>query len=122
MLKSHFFVKKCKKAISQDEIFINNARVVQSVFYDFLKIFNRKSLENIFSYYYGNFDSEEGIYAFIDKFLPIIRFLSLESLDCKFNLHEKKLILDLFDSSAGNLESSKLNELASAIVSLGILS
>ena len=74
------------------------------------KIFNKKSLENVFSYYYETFDFNEGIYAFVDKFLPIISFLSLESLDYEFNLQEKKLIVEVFDSSVETLEPSKLNE------------
>ncbi|UER67772.1 hypothetical protein LKV13_03145 [Borrelia sp. BU AG58] len=123
MLQAQFFVKKCKRAISGDEVLINDVKAVESVFYDFFKVFNKKSLESVFSYYYENFDFDEGIYAFIDKFLPIISFLSLDSEDVgyEFNPCEKKLILEVFDSSAGTLEASKLKALASAIVSFGIL-
>ena len=121
MLQAQFFVKKCKKAISRDDVLTNNVKAVEGVFYDFFKIFNKKSLKNIFNYYYENFESDEGIYAFIDKFLPIISFLSLESVEYEFNRCEKELILEVFDSSAETLDASKLKELASSIVSLGIL-
>ncbi|WKC58162.1 hypothetical protein [Borrelia sp. P9F1] len=121
MLQAQFFIKKCKKAISTDDILINNVKVVEGVFYDFFKIFNKKSLESVFSYYYENFEPDEGIYAFINKFLPMISFLSLESVGYEFNDYEKKLILEVFDSSAETLDANKLKELASEIVSLGIL-
>ncbi|AWG42974.1 hypothetical protein CR532_03225 [Candidatus Borreliella tachyglossi] len=121
MLQSHVFVKKCKKHISQDESLMNTLKKIESVFYDVLKIFNKKSLEYVFNYYYENFDFDEGIYVFVDRFVPIINFLSLESLDYGFSLDEKKLILEVFDSSAQTFESNKLSELGSAIVSLGIL-
>ncbi|WP_445436078.1 hypothetical protein [Candidatus Borreliella tachyglossi] len=121
MLQSHVFVKKCKKHISQDESLMNTLKKIESVFYDVLKIFNKKSLEYVFNYYYENFDFDEGIYVFVDRFVPIINFLSLESLDYGFSLDEKKLILEVFDSSAQTFESNKLSELGNAIVSLGIL-
>ncbi|APR65053.1 hypothetical protein baBA2_000610 [Borrelia anserina] len=121
MLKSQFFVKKCKRCISENEVLINNVKSVENVFYDFLKIFDRKALESAFNYYYENFDFDEGIYSFIDRFIPIIDFLSLEVLDYEFNINEKKLILEIFDSSAYSFEVDKLNEFARAVVSLGIL-
>ncbi|UEQ07250.1 hypothetical protein LEQ40_03125 [Borrelia hermsii] len=121
MLQSQFFVKRCKRCISKDEVLVNNVKNVENIFYDFLKIFDKKSLECIFNYYYENFDFDEGIYAFIDKFIPIINFLSLEVLDYEFNIDEKKLILEVFDSSACTFKADKLSEFARAIVSLGIL-
>lgn len=62
------------------------------------------------------------MYGFVEKFVPIINFLLFEDLEYNFNSDEKKLILSVFDLSANTLESNKLNRLASALVSLKILS
>ncbi|UPA16464.1 hypothetical protein bcCo53_000616 [Borrelia coriaceae] len=121
MLQSQFFVKKCKKCISKDEVLINTVKNIEHIFYDFLKTFDEHALKSVFNYYYKNFDFDEGIYAFIDKFIPIINFLSLEILDYEFSIDEKKFILEIFDSSACILKADTLNELAKAIVSLDIL-
>ncbi|WP_024653427.1 hypothetical protein [Borrelia persica] len=121
MLQSKLFVKKCKKCISKDEILMNNVKNVENVFYDFLKIFDKKALENVFNYYYENFNFDKGIYAFIDEFIPIINFLSLEIVDHEFNFDEKRIILEIFDLSAGTISSNQLSEFAKAIVSLGVL-
>ncbi|UPA12273.1 hypothetical protein [Borrelia venezuelensis] len=121
MLQSQFFVKRCKRAISKEEVLINNVKNIEHVFYNFFKIFDEKALKSVFDYYYENFDFDEGIYAFIDKFIPIINFLSLEVLDYEFSIDEKKLILEVFDSSACTLKDDTLSEFARAIVSLGIL-
>ncbi|BCR22028.1 hypothetical protein [Borrelia sp. HM] len=121
MLQSQFFVKQCKRYIAKDKIFINNVKNVETIFYDLLKMFDKQALKSIFDYYYDNFDFDNGIYAFIEKFIPIINFLSLEVLDYEFSIDEKKLILEIFNSSACTMQASNLNEFARAIVSLGIL-
>ncbi|WP_024654879.1 hypothetical protein [Borrelia hispanica] len=121
MLQSQLFVKKCKRCISKDEILMNNVKNVENVFYDFLKVFDKKALENMFNYYYENFNFDKGIYDFIDKFIPMIDFLSLEILEHEFNFDEKRIILDIFDASACTMKSNQLSEFAKAIVSLGIL-
>ncbi|BDU62714.1 hypothetical protein BOFE_02540 [Candidatus Borrelia fainii] len=121
MLQSQFFVKKCKRAISKDGVLINNVNSVEHIFYDFFKIFDEKALKSVFDHYHENFDFDKGIYAFIDKFIPIINFLSLEVLDYEFSIDEKKLILEVFDSSACTLKDATLSEFARAIVSFGIL-
>ncbi|APS98800.1 hypothetical protein Bmayo_03095 [Borreliella mayonii] len=120
MRQADFFVKKCKKIILNNNLH-NLIENIKNIFCDFLKEFDRKSLENVFDYYYEAYDFNNSIYSFVEKFVPIIDFLLFENLEYNFNSDEKKLILNVFDSSANTLESYKLNRLASALVSLKIL-
>ncbi|AJA90409.1 hypothetical protein OY14_03075 [Borreliella chilensis] len=118
MRQSDFFVKKCKKNILNNNDLHSLIENIKNIFCEFLKEFDRKSLEDIFNYYYKAYDFNNSLYGFIEKFVPIINFLLLENLEYSFNSDEKKLILNVFDLSANILESDKLNRLASAVVSL----
>ncbi|WKD00943.1 hypothetical protein QIA01_03090 [Borreliella americana] len=122
MRQSDFFVKKCKKNILNNNDLHSLIDNIENIFYEILKEFDRWSLEDIFNYYYEAYDLNNSLYGFIGKFVPIINFLLFEDLEYNFNSHEKKLILSVFDLSANTLESNKLNRLASALVSLKILS
>ncbi|MBB6212731.1 hypothetical protein QIA17_03625 [Borreliella californiensis] len=121
MRQADFFVKKCKKNILNNNDLHSLINNIKNIFYEILKEFDRKSLENIFNYYYEVHDLNNSLYSFIEKFVPIINFLLFEDLEYNFNSAEKKLILNLFDLSANTLESGKLNRLAGALVSLKIL-
>ncbi|QFI14718.1 hypothetical protein QIA37_03670 [Borrelia sp. CA_690] len=121
MRQADFFVKKCKKIIFNNKNLHGLIGNIKNNFCDFLKEFDRKSLEGIFDYYYEVYDLNNSIYSFVEKFVPIIDFLLFENLEYNFNSDEKKLILNVFDLSANILESDKLNRLASALVSLKIL-
>lgn len=121
MRQADFFVKKCKKNILHNNDLHSLIENIKNIFYEILKDFDRKSLEDIFSYYYEAYDLNNSLYSFVEKFVPIINFLLSEDLEYNFNSDEKKLILNVFDLSANNLESDKLNRLASALVSLKIL-
>ncbi|WKC79988.1 hypothetical protein [Borreliella tanukii] len=120
MKQSDFFVKKCKKIILNNNLhsLIDN---IKNIFCEILKEFDRKSLEDVFNYYYESYDLNNSLYSFVEKFVPIIDFLLFDDLEYNFNFDEKKLILNVFDLSANTLESDKLNRLASAVVSLKIL-
>ncbi|WKC81825.1 hypothetical protein QIA27_03615 [Borreliella tanukii] len=120
MKQSDFFVKKCKKIILNNNLhsLIDN---IKNIFCEILKQFDRKSLEDVFNYYYESYDLNNSLYSFVEKFVPIIDFLLFDDLEYNFNFDEKKLILNVFDLSANTLESDKLNRLASAVVSLKIL-
>ena len=48
---------------------------VENIFYNLLKMFDKQVLKSILNYCHDNFDNK--IYAFIEKFIPIINFLSL---------------------------------------------
>ncbi|MBB6207735.1 hypothetical protein HNQ06_000225 [Borrelia lanei] len=114
-------MKKCKKIILNNNDLHSLIDNIKNIFYEILKEFDRKSLEDIFDYYYEAYDLNNSIYGFIEKFVPIINFLLFEDLEYNFNSDEKKFILNVFDLSANTLESGKLNRLASALVSLKIL-
>ncbi|WNY64234.1 hypothetical protein QIA00_03090 [Borreliella americana] len=122
MRQSDFFVKKCKKNILNNNDLHSLIDNIKNIFYEILIEFDRRSLEDIFNYYYKAYDLNSSLYGFIGKFVPIINFLLFEDLEYNFNSDEKKLILSVFDLSANTLESNKLNRLASALVSLKILS
>ncbi|EED29265.1 hypothetical protein PT136_03115 [Borreliella garinii] len=121
MRQADFFVKKCKKNILHNTDLYSLIENIKNIFCETLKDFDRKSLEDIFSYYYEAYDLNNSLYSFVEKFVPIINFLLSEDLEYNFNSDEKKLILNVFDLSANTLESDKLNRLASALVSLKIL-
>ncbi|MBB6031258.1 hypothetical protein HNR35_000222 [Borreliella spielmanii] len=121
MRQADFFVKKCKKLILNSSNLHSLIENLKKIFCDILKEFDRKSLEDIFNYYYEAYDFNNNLYSFVEKFIPIINFLLFENLEYDFNADEKKLILNVFDLSANTLESDKLNRLASAVISLKIL-
>lgn len=121
MRQADFFVKKCKKNILHNNDLYSLIENIKNIFCETLKDFDRKSLEDIFSYYYESYDLNNSLYSFVEKFVSIINFLLSEDLEYNFNSDEKKLILNVFDLSANTLESDKLNRLASALVSLKIL-
>ncbi|WKC83676.1 hypothetical protein QIA25_03700 [Borreliella spielmanii] len=121
MRQADFFVKKCKKLILNSSNLHSLIENLKKIFCDILKEFDRKSLEDIFNYYYETYDFNNNLYSFVEKFIPIINFLLFENLEYDFNADEKKLILNVFDLSANTLESDKLNKLASAVISLKIL-
>lgn len=118
MRQADFFVKKCKKIILNNNNLHSLIENIKNIFCEILKEFDRKSLEDIFNYYYEAYDLNNSLYSFVEKFIPIINFLLFENLEYNFNSDEKKLILNVFDLSANTLESDKLNRLASAVVSL----
>ncbi|AEL18784.1 hypothetical protein [Borreliella bissettiae] len=121
MRQADFFTKKCKKIILNNNDLQSLIDNIKNIFYEVLKEFDKKSLEDIFNYYYETYDLNNSLYSFIEKFAPIINFLLFEDLEYNFNSDEKKLILNVFDLSANTLASNKLNKLASALVSLKIL-
>ncbi|AGS66617.1 hypothetical protein L144_03020 [Borreliella burgdorferi CA382] len=121
MRQADFFVKKCKKIILNNNDLHSLIDNIKNIFYEILKEFDIRSLEDIFDYYYETHDINNSLYSFIEKFVPIINFLLFEDLEYNFNSDEKKLILNVFDLSAHTLESNKLNKFASALVSLKIL-
>lgn len=121
MRQADFFVKKCKKIILNNNNLHSLIENIKNIFCEILKEFDRKSLEDIFNYYYEAYDLNNSLYSFVEKFIPIINFLLFENLEYNFNSDEKKLILNVFDLSANTLKSDKLNRLASAVVSLKIL-
>lgn len=121
MRQADFFVKKCKKIILNNNNLHSLIENIKNIFCEILKEFDRKSLEDIFNYYYEAYDLNNSLYSFVEKFIPIINFLLFENLEYNFNSDEKKLILNVFNLSANTLESDKLNRLASAVVSLKIL-
>nr|WP_267506410.1 hypothetical protein [Borreliella afzelii] len=121
MRQADFFVKKCKKIILNNNNLHSLIENIKNIFCEILKEFDRKSLEDIFNYYYEAYNLNNSLYSFVEKFIPIINFLLFENLEYNFNSDEKKLILNVFDLSANTLESDKLNRLASAVVSLKIL-
>ncbi|WNY66951.1 hypothetical protein [Borreliella lusitaniae] len=121
MRQADFFVKKCKKIILNNNNLHSLIENIENIFFEILKEFDRKSLKDIFNYYYKAYDFNNSLYGFIEKFVPIINFLLFENLEYNFNSDEKKLILNVFNLSANTLESDKLNKLASVLVSLKIL-
>ncbi|WP_151073621.1 hypothetical protein [Borreliella turdi] len=121
MRQVNFFVKKCKKIILNNNDLHSLNENIKNIFCDVLKEFDRKSLEDIFNYYFEAYDRNSSLYSFVEKFIPIINFLLFENLEYNFNSDEKKLILNVFDLSSNTLESDKLNRLGSALVSLKVL-
>ncbi|SCW27393.1 hypothetical protein [Borreliella japonica] len=121
MRQADFFVKKCKKNILNNNNLHSLIENIKNNFCEILKEFDKKSLEDIFNYYYEAYELDSSLYSFVEKFVPIINFLLFEDLEYNFNFDEKKLILNLFDLSASVLESDKLNRFANAVVSLKIL-
>ncbi|WKC78153.1 hypothetical protein QIA31_03610 [Borreliella turdi] len=122
MRQVNFFVKKCKKIILNNNDLHSLNENIKNIFCDFLKEFDRKSLEHIFNYYFEAYDHNSSLYSFVEKFIPIINFLLFENLEYNLNFDEKKLILNVFDLSSDTLESDKLNRLlGSALVSLKVL-
>ncbi|WPM05720.1 hypothetical protein QIA41_01170 [Borreliella sinica] len=121
MRQADFFVKKCKKIILNNNNLDSLIENIKNIFCEVLKEYDRKSLEDIFNYYYEAYDFNNNLYIFLEKFVPIINFLLFENLEDNFDLDEKKLILNVFDLSANTLESEKLNRLANALVSLKML-
>ncbi|WNY66045.1 hypothetical protein QIA45_03090 [Borreliella andersonii] len=118
MRQADFFVKKCKKIILNNNDLYSLIDNIKNIFYEILKGFDRRSLEDIFNYYYEAYDFNNSLYGFIKKFVPSINFLLFEDLEYNFNSDEKKLFLNIFDLSVNTLENGKLNRLASVLVSL----
>ncbi len=91
MRQADFFVKKCKKIILNNNNLHSLIENIKNIFCEILKEFDRKSLEDIFNYYYEAYDLNNSLYSFVEKFIPIINFYYLKIWNITLILMRKNL-------------------------------
>lgn len=84
-------MKKCKKIILNNNDLHSLIDNIKNIFYEILKEFDRRSLEDIFDYYYETHDINNSLYSFIEKFVPIINFYYLKIWNIILILMRKSL-------------------------------